>query len=62
MAGLGKETCGATGKECFDSKESAREMLGRYAHAKGSRKAYPCPFGQHWHLTKGARGKKFGRR
>lgn len=61
MAGLDKDLCGVTGKERHATKEEAKEILGRYAHERGSRKVYRCVFCDSYHLTKGARGKKFGR-
>lgn len=62
MAGIDAPKCGANGKQIFETREEARKALGVFAHARGSRKVYRCPFGEHYHLTKGARGPKRGNR
>jgi hypothetical protein len=59
-----RERCNACGKLCFPTKAEARASLSDLARESGTWKAYPCIFGDHWHITKGSRngGKKKGLR
>jgi hypothetical protein len=58
---MGAPKCGANGKIRYANRTEARTELARYAHAKGSRRAYYCVFCDGYHLTKGQRGNRKGK-
>lgn len=52
------EKCGACGKDILDragAKLAARSLR---RTGKGRAKAYPCAFGDHWHVTGSPRGRR----
>lgn len=56
--GNGREICLVQGKVIFQTRDEARAARNALAARGGEAKAYLCPFGEHWHITKGARARK----
>lgn len=54
-----REICLIAGKEIFDTKEEARANVRSFRRKHAGRgKAYACSWGEHYHVTKGLRGRK----
>jgi hypothetical protein len=55
----GREICTVQGKEIFATKKEAKDTVSslRRAGRKYAR-SYRCPFGEHYHVTKGLIGRK----
>lgn len=54
-----REVCTVTGKECIPTKQEARNAVRALrARRNGKGGYYRCPFGEHYHVTKGLRGLK----
>jgi hypothetical protein len=57
-----REKCTVEGKDIFVTRDDALAALPHIrARNKGKGKVYRCPFGDHYHWTKGLSGRK-GRR
>lgn len=54
----GREKCTVQGKDIYPTRDEAKDDARRLKGVHGLAKAYPCPFGDHWHVTKGARARK----
>lgn len=54
----GKEKCLVEGKDIYPTRAEAKADAVRLRKVHGLSKAYPCSFGDHWHVTKGARARK----
>ncbi len=55
----GWEKCTVAGKDCYPTKDLAKaaaQVLRSKKHGRGG--TYRCPFGDHYHTTKGLRGQK----
>jgi hypothetical protein len=61
LPGNGREKCNVEGKDIYPTREEARTERDRLKRVHGQAKAYPCAFGDHWHITKGARARKWRR-
>lgn len=53
------ETCTVEGKRIYPTRDDARADRGRVASMRGQAKVYQCAFGNHYHITKGARARKW---
>jgi hypothetical protein len=59
--GNGREKCSVEGKDIYPTRGEARADRPRLASLYGQAKVYRCSFGEHYHITKGARARKWRR-